>query len=65
MHTEKIQVSRDIFHGIPLESDRRCSACRNGQIIEDDRKIRFEFPGGYQTFFRRIGRISEDILFKQ
>ena len=65
MYTKKIQVSRGIFHGIPLESDRRCSTCRNGQTTEDVRKIRFDFLLGYQTFFHRIGRISEDILFKQ
>ena len=57
------KVSRGIFHGIPLESDRLCSTCRNGQIAEDVRKNKFDFPRGYQTFFRRICRISEDILF--
>ena len=46
MYTKKIQVSRGIFHGIPLESDRRCSTCRNGLIIEDVRKIRFDFSRG-------------------
>ena len=65
VYTKKIQVSRGIFHGIPLESDRRCLTCRNGQITEDVRKIRFHFPTGCQTCFRRIGRTSGDILFKQ
>ena len=65
VYTKKIQVSRGIFHGIPLESDRRCLTCRNGQITEDVRKIKFDFPTGCQTCFRRIGRTSEDILFKQ
>ena len=57
--------TRGLFHGISLESDRRFSTCRNGQIAEDVRKNRFDFLKGYQTFFHRIGRISEDILFKQ
>ena len=61
---KKIYVSRGMFHGIPLESDRLCSTCRNGQITEDVRKLRFDFPRGYQAFFRQIGRISKDILFK-
>ena len=63
MYTKKIQVSPGIFHGIPLESGRRCSTCRNGQITKGVRKIRFEFPRGYRTFFRWIGRISEDSTF--
>ena len=50
MYTKKIQVSPGIFHGIPLESNRRCSTCRNGQITEDVQKISYDFPRGYQTF---------------
>ena len=60
-----IQMSRRIFHGIPLESDRQCSTCRNGQITEDVWNTRFDFPRGCQPFFGRIDRICEDILFKQ
>ena len=39
MYTERMQVSRGVFHGIPLESDRRYSTCPNGQITEDVRKV--------------------------
>ena len=60
--TKKIQVPPGIFHGIPFESDRRGSTCRNGQITENVRNTRFDFPRGYQPI---SGRISEDILFKQ
>ena len=65
MYTKKIKVSHGILHGMPLESNRWCLTCRNGQITKDVQKIRFDFPGGYQTFFHRIGPISEDILLKQ
>ena len=63
----KLQVPPGIFHGIPFESDRRGSTFRNPnlQISEDVRNTRFDFPRGYQPFSGRIGRISEDILFKQ
>ena len=60
MYTRKIQVSCGIFHGMPLESNRQCSTCRNGQITEEVRKIRYDCPRGYQPFSRRIGQISED-----
>ena len=63
MYTKKIQVSHGIFHGIPLESNRQCLTCRNGQITEDVRKIRYDFPRGYQPFSSRIGQISEDIVY--
>ena len=51
---KKIYVSRGIFHGIPLESDRLCATCRNGQITQDVRKLRFDFPRGYQAFFAEL-----------
>ena len=43
-----------IFHGIPLESDRRCSACRNGQITEDVRKLSSTFLEVTNHFFTEL-----------
>ena len=56
---------RGIFHGIPLESDRRCLACQNGQITEDVQKLSSIFLEVTNRFFHRISRSLEDILFKQ
>ena len=44
-----------IFHGIPLESDRRCSACRNGQITED-------VPKSSSIFLEVTNRFSTELV---
>ena len=57
LYTKKIQVSRGIFNGIPLESDRWCLTCRNRQITEDVRKLRFEFSrGNTRRFYAELVR---------
>ena len=66
MYIKKIQVSPGIFHGIPLESDRRSSTCRNGQItkgvrngsifLEVSRRFFAELVGFPKTFCLSVNR---------
>ena len=48
---------RGIFHGIPLESDRRCLACQNGQITEDVRKLSSIFLEVTNRFFTELVKV--------
>ena len=68
VYTKRIQVSCGQFRGIPLESDRHCSTCRNSRITEEVRKstIFLEVTEGHRRCcICRISRISEDGLLWQ
>jgi len=53
VYTKKIQVSCEIFLGIPLERDRQCSTSRNSRITEDVRKRTISLA------------VTEDVLFAE
>ena len=62
MYTRKIQVTPGIFHGIPTDGPRLVEMVRLPKVFEMLGSIFLEVT---RRFFRRIGRISEDILFKR
>ena len=48
VYTEKIQVTSEIFLGIPLESD----SCQNSRITEDVRNIKSDLPRGKRRLLK-------------
>ena len=52
-----------VYHSKATDGARLAEIVRLPKMFAG--KIGFDFPRGYQTFFLRIGLISEDILFKQ